>query len=71
MKKKVNLRCNPYRGILKEMSEELEGMPTDQIHKGLFLAKVPNVKLAEMFDRKLQERQNIVKSFRKTIRKAV
>ena len=46
-------------------------MPTDQIHKGLFLSKVPNLKLAAMFDQKLQERHEIVKSFRRTIRKAV
>ncbi|MEI6846596.1 MAG: hypothetical protein WCK32_00935 [Chlorobiaceae bacterium] len=70
MKKNVNLRCYPYRGILKEMGEEL-GMPTDQIHKGLFLSKVPNIKLAEIFDRKLQERQAIVKSFRKNLKKVV
>ena len=70
MKKKVNLRCHPYRGILKETGEELD-MPTDQIHKGLFMSKVPNPKLAELFDRKLKERQKIVKSFRTTLSKVV
>ena len=68
--KTVDLRRNPYRGILKEMEAEL-GKPTDQIHKALFRAKVPNVKMAELFNSKLAERQGIVERFRKNVRKAV
>jgi hypothetical protein len=70
MKKGIDLRCHPYRGILKEMGEEL-GMPVDQIHKGLFYSKAPNPRLAELFDKKLKERQAIVVSFKKSLRKKV
>lgn len=68
--KDVDLRRYPYRGILKEIEAET-GMPTDQIHKGLFRTKQPNPKLAEIFNRKIEERQAIVRTFRKNLRKAV
>jgi hypothetical protein len=70
MKEKVDLRCLPFRGILKEMGEELD-MPTDQLHKALFKRKAPNPEYAAIFDRKLKERLAVIDSFKKTIRKAV
>ena len=69
MKSKVNLRCNPYRGILKEMGKEL-GMPVDQIHKGLFRPRVPNPSLAELFNKKIEERETVVKVFKKNTSKS-
>ena len=68
--KNVDLRRHPYRGILKEIANEL-GRDSGNVHTALFKSKVPDPFLAELFDRKLQERQKIVKSFKKTLRKAV
>lgn len=68
--KEVNLRCHPYRGILEDIKAET-GMPTDQIHKGLFSRKNPNPKLAAIFNRLIEERESTVKQFRKNLRKAV
>jgi len=72
MKKNVDLRRYPYRGILKEMEAEL-GMPTDQIHKALFRSEecFPSPRIAEMFTKKLEERQNMIKTLKKTLRKAI
>ena len=66
---KVDLRCYPYRGILKEMGEEL-GKPVDYIHKGLFRTKNPNPEYAELFEKKLEERKKKVRKFKRSIRKA-
>ncbi len=68
--KKVNLRCHPYRGILKEMSDELN-MPVDRVQKALFLASDPNPTFAEIFNRKVAEREQIVKTFRKNLKRAM
>jgi hypothetical protein len=68
--KNIDLRCHPYRGILKEIADEL-GRDSGNIHKALFKSKIPDPSLASLFDKKLQERQAIVKSFRRTLRKAV
>jgi hypothetical protein len=68
--KNVDLRCHPYRGLLKEIADEL-GRDSGNIHTALFKSKVPDPFLADLFDRKLQERHAKVKSFRKTLRKAV
>jgi hypothetical protein len=72
MKKTVDLRRYPYRGILKEMEAEL-GIPTPQIHSALFRSEdcVPNPRIAEMFNRKLEERQQLIKTLKKNLRKAV
>ena len=71
MKKIVDLRKYPFRGILKEMSEEL-GKPVDQIHKALFRSKecVPNPVIAELFNRKLESRQALIRTLKKNIRKS-
>lgn len=66
---RVDLRCYPYRGILKEMSEEL-GKPVAYIHKGLFRTKSPNPVYAEMFERKLEERRNKVRKFKRALKNA-
>lgn len=66
----VDLRCHPFRGILKELGAEL-GMPTDQLHKALFKCKAPHPEYAARFDAKLKERLAKIESFKKTIRKAV
>jgi hypothetical protein len=68
--KSVDLRRHPYRGILKEIADEL-GRDSGNIHKALFKSKVPDPELAEIFDKKLEVRQGKIKSFRKTLRKAV
>lgn len=72
MKKVVDLRRYPFRGILKEMEEEL-GIPTYQIHKSLFRTEecIPSPRIAEMFNRKLEERQSVIKSLKKNLRKAI
>ncbi len=67
---KVDLRCQPFRGILKELGKEL-GMPTDQLHKALFKRKAPHPEYAAMFDAKLKARLEKIESFKDTIRKAV
>ena len=70
MSEKVDLRCYPYRGILTEMAKEV-GMPLDQLHKALFKSKSPRPDFAAMFDKKLKERHEIVKSFKKTLHTVV
>lgn len=72
MKKEVDLRRYPYRGILKEMEAEL-GIPTHQIHKALFRSEecIPNPVIAESFNRRLVERQDLIKNLKKNLRKAV
>ena len=64
--KEIDLRRHPYRGILKEIGLEL-GRDTGNIHKALFKSKVPDPKLAQMFDRKLEARKKMVKSFKKNL----
>ena len=66
---RVDLRCYPFRGILKEMSEEL-GKPVDRIHKGLFRGKSPNPEYAELFRKKLEEREEKIRKFKRSIDKA-
>jgi hypothetical protein len=66
----VDLRKHPYRGILKEIADEL-GRDSGNIHTALFKSKVPDPKLAGLFDQKLQERKKMVKSFRKNLNKAI
>lgn len=66
----VDLRCYPFRGILKEMSEET-GVDVSIIHKALFKRKSPNPELAALFNRKLEERKREVRKFKRSIRQAV
>lgn len=67
--KKVDLRSYPFRGILKEMSKEL-GKSVPDIHKALFRRKSPNPVYAEMFERKLEERQEKVRKFQRSLKNA-
>ena len=67
---KIDLRRYPYRGIVKEIADEL-GRAVPNVHESLFKVKVPNALLAEMFDRKLQERKKKVDSFRKNLKSAI
>jgi hypothetical protein len=69
-KKGIDLRKHPYRGILKEIGEEI-GRASSNVHISLFGTDTPDPKLAELFNKKLQERKETIKSFRKNIRKAV
>ena len=66
---KVDLRFYPFRGILKEMSEELN-LPVDRIHKALFRNKCPNPDMAELFEKKLEERREKVRKFKRSIQQA-
>ncbi len=68
--KNLDLRRHPYRGILKEIADEL-GRDSGNIHTALFKSKVPDPVLASIFDKKLQARQESIKSFKKTLRKVV
>ncbi len=68
--KGVDLRSYPYRGILKEISDET-GVDVSIIHKALFKRKSPNPELAALFNRKLQERRREVRKFKRSIRQAV
>ncbi|UZJ37355.1 MULTISPECIES: hypothetical protein [unclassified Prosthecochloris] len=68
--KGVDLRRYPFRGILKEMSEET-GIDVSIIHKALFKRKTPNPELAALFNRKLQVRNREIKKFKRSIRQVV
>ena len=66
---RIDLRCHPYRGIIKEIADELD-MDSGNVHRALFSRKNPNPKLAEVYNRKLQERQKQVNKFKKSVRQA-
>ena len=68
--KRVDLRSYPYRGMLKEISEET-GIEVSIIHKALFKRKSPSPELAALFNRKLQERKREVRKFKRSIRQIV
>jgi hypothetical protein len=68
--KRLDLRRHPYRGIIKEIADE-QKRDSASIHRSLFSSETPDPALAAIFDRKLQERQASIKSFKKTLRKTV
>jgi len=66
---KVDLQRYPYRGIVKEIADEL-GKALPNVHEALFKLDVPNPEYAALFNRKLEERQRIIRKFKKNIQGA-
>ena len=67
---KIDLRRYPYRGIVKEIADEL-GKALPNVYESLFKVKVPNAELAEMFARKVKEREKKVKNFRESLKSTI
>jgi len=67
---RLDLRKNPYRGILKEIADE-RGVGSSAVHNALFGNEMPSPLYAEMFEQKLNERIERSKSVTERINNVV
>lgn len=72
--KRLDLKQYPYRGILKDIAEEM-GVKPCTVHNSLFNRETPSPRYAEVFQRHLEARINgskeLNRKLRETLRKAV
>jgi hypothetical protein len=72
--KRLDLRRHPYRGILKDIAEEM-GVTPPRVHNALFGGETPSPRYAEVFQRHLEARltanKELTKKLCNTLRKAV
>ncbi len=72
--KRLDLKRYPYRGIIKDIAEEM-GVKPCTVHNSLFNRENPSPRYAEVFQRHLEARlaasKDLTKRLRETLRKAV
>lgn len=72
--KRLDLRRYPYRGIIKDIAEEM-GVTPPSVHNALFGGKTPSPRYAEAFQRHLEARldasKELTRKLRETLRKAI
>ncbi|NTV01494.1 MAG: hypothetical protein HGB04_01725 [Chlorobiaceae bacterium] len=72
--KRLDLRRYPYRGIIKDIADEM-GVKPCTVHNSLFGSETPSPRYAEVFQRHLEARiaasKELTRSLRETLRKAV
>ena len=72
--KRLDLRRYPYRGIIKDIAEEL-GVTPPRVHNALFGGETPSPRYAEAYQRHLEARlaesRELTRKLRETLRKAV
>jgi hypothetical protein len=72
--KRLDLRRHPYRGIIKDIAEEM-GVTSPRVHNALFGGETPSPRYAVVYQRHLEKRiaesEELNKKLLETLRKAV